>query len=154
MRVKDLMSRQVLTIGTADSCLDAVARMHRARIRHLPVVDEAEHWAFAGTGLRKGSVLPGLLGYEVDAVADGSPPGLRRLGHSPFTRPTGETGYADMAIHESAGGALVFATGSMQWSWGLDGYNAPRWHADRVSAAAQRITRNVLEQMLARGPQK
>jgi hypothetical protein len=118
------------------------------------VVDEAEHWAFAGTGLRKGSELPGLLGYEVDAVADGSPPGLRRLGHSPFTRPTGETGYADMAIHESAGGALVFATGSMQWSWGLDGYNAPRWHADRVSAAAQRITRNVLEQMLARGPQK
>jgi CBS domain-containing protein len=40
MRVKDLMSRQVLTIGTADSCLDAVARMHRARIRHLPVVND------------------------------------------------------------------------------------------------------------------
>jgi CBS domain-containing protein len=39
MRVKDLMSRQVLTIGTSDSCLEAVGRMHRARIRHLPVVD-------------------------------------------------------------------------------------------------------------------
>ncbi len=39
MRVKDLMSRQVLTIETSDSCLDAVARMHQARVRHLPVVN-------------------------------------------------------------------------------------------------------------------
>jgi len=39
MQVKDLMSRQVLTIGASDSCLDAVGRMHRGRIRHLPVVD-------------------------------------------------------------------------------------------------------------------
>lgn len=39
MRARDLMSRQVLTIGTSDSCLDAVARMHRARVRHLPVVN-------------------------------------------------------------------------------------------------------------------
>ena len=118
------------------------------------VVDDEDHWVFAGTGLRRGSVLPGLLGYEVDAVAEGSPPGLRRLAHSPFARPSGETGYADMAIHETAGGALVFATGSMYWNWGLDGYNAPRWHRDRVSAAAQRITRNVLDGMLARGPRK
>jgi len=113
------------------------------------VVDEADHWAFAGTGLGPGSVLSGLLGYEVDAVAEGSPPGLHRLAHSPFTRPSGETRYADMTIHESAGGALVFATGSMYWNWGLDGYNAPRWPGDRASAAAQRITRNVLDRMLA-----
>jgi CBS domain-containing protein len=39
MRVKDLMSRQVVTIGSSDSCLEAVARMHRARVRHLPVVN-------------------------------------------------------------------------------------------------------------------
>jgi len=42
----------------------------------------------------------------------------------------------------------VFATGSIQWSWGLDGYNAPEWHSARVSEAAQRITRNVLDRML------
>jgi CBS domain-containing protein len=39
MRVKDLMSRQVVTIGTSDSCLESVARMHQARVRHLPVVN-------------------------------------------------------------------------------------------------------------------
>jgi hypothetical protein len=115
------------------------------------VVDEADHWAFTGTGLSKGSVLPGLLGHEVDAVAPGSPAGLRRLAHSPFTRASGETQYADMTIHESASGALVFATGSMYWNWGLDGYNAPQAHPDRVSAAAQQITRNVLTRMLEGG---
>jgi acetoin utilization protein AcuB len=39
MRVRDLMSRQVVTIGASDSCLEAVGRMHRTRVRHLPVVD-------------------------------------------------------------------------------------------------------------------
>jgi hypothetical protein len=112
------------------------------------VVDEADHWVFEGTGLRPGGRLPGLLGYEVDAVAAGSPAGLHRLAHSPFTRASGEIEYADMTIHESPAGALVFATGSMSWNWGLDGYNAPRLHPDRVSAAAQRITRNVLARML------
>ena len=38
MQVRDLMSRQVVTIGTSESCLDAVVRMQRARARHLPVV--------------------------------------------------------------------------------------------------------------------
>lgn len=42
MLVKDLMSRNVLTIGLSDSCQEAVARMHRARVRHLPVVDRGE----------------------------------------------------------------------------------------------------------------
>jgi len=39
MQVRELMSRQVVTIGTAESCLDAVVRMQRARVRHLPVVN-------------------------------------------------------------------------------------------------------------------
>jgi CBS domain-containing protein len=38
MHVSDLMSRNVMTIGASDSCLEAVARMHGARVRHLPVV--------------------------------------------------------------------------------------------------------------------
>ena len=39
MKVRELMSRQVVTIGTADSCREAVARMHKTRIRHLPVLN-------------------------------------------------------------------------------------------------------------------
>jgi CBS domain-containing protein len=41
MRVSDLMSKDVTTIEASASCRDAVTRMHRARVRHLPVVDRA-----------------------------------------------------------------------------------------------------------------
>ena len=118
------------------------------------IVSDAAHWVFAGTGLRNGDALRGLLGYEVDASYGGGPSTLERLGHSPFVerdRPaekTRQTRYSDMTIYTAESGALVFATGSIQWSWGLDGYNAPRWHSLRVSEPAQRITRNVLGRML------
>ena len=39
MQVKDLMSRQVVTIAPSNSCLEAVVRMHGTRVRHLPVVN-------------------------------------------------------------------------------------------------------------------
>jgi acetoin utilization protein AcuB len=38
MHVKELMSRNVVTVGVSDSCHDAVERMHRHKVRHLPVV--------------------------------------------------------------------------------------------------------------------
>jgi CBS domain-containing protein len=39
MEVRELMSRDVVTIGPTESCLDAVVRMQRARVRHLPVLN-------------------------------------------------------------------------------------------------------------------
>ena len=39
MRVKDLMTTNVVTIEASESCHAAVERMARAGIRHLPVVD-------------------------------------------------------------------------------------------------------------------
>lgn len=39
MHVSELMSRDVVTVGPSDSCLEAVTRMHDARVRHLPVVN-------------------------------------------------------------------------------------------------------------------
>jgi CBS domain-containing protein len=39
MQVKDILSPQVVTIRSSESCLDAVVRMQRVRARHLPVVD-------------------------------------------------------------------------------------------------------------------
>ena len=73
-----------------------------------------------------------------------------RLAHSPFPDQgaQGRIRYADMTIYTAASGALVFATGSMQWNWGLDVYNTPTWHTPRASEAAQKVTRNVLDRML------
>ena len=39
MRVGDVMSRQVVTVEESESCQVALTRMHRARVRHLPVVN-------------------------------------------------------------------------------------------------------------------
>ena len=114
------------------------------------VITNASHWVFAGAGVRNGDALPGLLGYEVDTIYGGGPAGLVRLAHSPFVdRGAGSrTRYADMTIYTAPSGALVFAAGSMQWNWGLDGYNAPTRHTLRTSAVAQQTTRNVLNRMI------
>jgi hypothetical protein len=114
------------------------------------IVDRPDHWAFAGTALGKRDALRGLLGYEVDAISGMGPPAIERLAHSPFTDQGAPqtVRYSDMTMYTAESAALVFATGSMQWSWGLDDYNAPTWHSPRASEAAQRITRNILERML------
>jgi CBS domain-containing protein len=39
MRVSELMSREVRTIGAGESCQEAVTAMSRGGLRHLPVVD-------------------------------------------------------------------------------------------------------------------
>ena len=116
------------------------------------VVDNASHWVFANTGLKNGDILQGLLGYEVDAIHGmQSPPNLVRLAHSPFVSEENERGFSDMSIYTTASGTLVFATGTIQWSWGLDNFG-PRVRGDRTSPAAQQITRNVLTRMI--GPKK
>ena len=107
-------------------------------------------WVFANTGLVKGSKLSGLLGYEVDAMDNAStPPGTIRLAHSPFSDESGtQTIFSDMVVRTAPSGATVFATGSIQWAWGLDDWN----NGDgRVSAAAQQITRNVLQRLAGSG---
>jgi hypothetical protein len=115
------------------------------------VVADASHWAFAGTGLGNGDAMPGLLGYEVDAAPANARSDLTRLAHSPFiVGDATRTLHSDMAIYIAGSGALVFATGSMQWNWGLDGYNAPWLHPLRVNAAARQVTRNVLRRMLTK----
>lgn len=107
------------------------------------VIDDASHWVFDGTGLTRGSSIPGLLGYEVDAVIRGSRP-VVRLAHSPFVASDdGERGHSDMTFYERDGRSMVFAAGTIQWSWGLDDLNSPNG-VSRVHPAAQQMTRNLL----------
>ena len=111
------------------------------------IVSDAGHWAFANTGLVSGSRLPGLLGYEVDGLSGNAPEGLRVLAASPAKNlhDPSRIVVSNMAAYVAPSGAEVFATGSIQWSWGLDDFNAPRLRTSRLSPAAAQITRNVLE---------
>lgn len=111
------------------------------------VMADCSNWICDGTGLQRGSVLRGMLGYEVDALAPSSPAGITVLAASPFTAclDTGckqtEQRTSHMTYYQAASGAGVFATGSMNWHWGLDAYGL---YGDRVNPAVQRMTRNVL----------
>jgi hypothetical protein len=106
------------------------------------VISDDSLWVTAGTTLRRGDRLTGLLGYEVDRMFGHSPAGTAKIAHSRY-RSKGSTGYSDMTVYSTAN-ATVFATGSMQWAWGLDDYNAPTLRPSCLSMAAQQITRNVL----------
>lgn len=105
-------------------------------------------WMCQGTGLVAGSRLPGLLGYEVDVIAPSSPANLIELAHSPYTTLDGaNSGVSSMGYYVHSSGAQVFATGSMQWAWGLDAYSD---HPERVNPAAQQLTKNVLDRFVGR----
>ncbi|WP_411032160.1 N,N-dimethylformamidase beta subunit family domain-containing protein [Spongiimicrobium sp. 3-5] len=49
-----------------------------------------------------------------------------------------------MTLYKADSGAQVFATGSMQWSWGLDDFNVPMLRKSRQSKQVEIITENVL----------
>ena len=111
------------------------------------VITAPAHWLFDRTGLARGDTLPGLLGYEVDCAQGGGPADLQILAESPWTSLTdpGHRGLSHMSIYTAASGALVFAAGTIQWSWGLDDYNVPSLRTSRLSSAALQCTRNLLD---------
>jgi hypothetical protein len=111
------------------------------------VVDDASSWVYNNTSLSNGSSLPGLLGYEIDQMYGHAPLNTVRLAHSVFG--TGAQDFSDMTVYGAPSGATVFATGSMQWSWGLDDYGVPDLRPSYMNASAQKITRNVLAHFLA-----
>ncbi len=105
------------------------------------VVQNTSNWVFNGTGLQNGDHLPGLLGYEVDEFdPNASPSGTILLGNSPY----GGGEFSNMSLYTAGSGATVFATGSMQWVWALDDYNATGLRPSLLNEAAQTMTRNVL----------
>jgi len=127
------------------------------------VISDPASWVFTHTNVQNGDHIPGLLGYEVDSVQFDTPPGTKVLAHSAFatdpndasilcrTGPAGDTdGYADMVIIDGTGRtacSTTFSTGTIQWSWGLDDFNAPQDRLSVVSPVAEQVTRNVLAQL-------
>jgi hypothetical protein len=109
------------------------------------VVHDCSSWICDGTGLRPGDRLPGLLGYEVDRLDAASPANIQLVMRSPYVV-SGQTRYAGLTHYMHGSGASVFATGSMQWNWGLDAWQP---HPERVNDHAQTIMRNVLDRFIA-----
>ncbi|CDS52857.1 hypothetical protein [Polaromonas sp. CG9_12] len=101
------------------------------------VVSDATSWVYAGTGASNASRFSGLLGYETDTIVNNgySPPQLRKIAESPDP-----WGNSHMATYTTESGSVVFATGSNQWSWGIDNYG----NRNVEQESAKQATRNVL----------
>jgi hypothetical protein len=89
-------------------------------------------WRHAGLGAGPTSIGAELIGWEWDGVADNghTPAGLRRLSATPVEgdvmdtagRITRGAAVASAATYTAASGAIVFAAGTILFSWGLDDF--------------------------------
>jgi hypothetical protein len=106
------------------------------------VVVDAGNWLFAGTGLRNGDRLAGVVGEEYDRY-DARFPGPRNvevLTHSPLTC-HGLPDYADATYYSAPSGAGVFASGTISWISHLE----PNCAGPRCAGPPLiRITQNLL----------
>jgi hypothetical protein len=118
------------------------------------VCAKAEHWIFAGTGMKRGDSIPGLVGWEYH----GDPPtieGLEVVGAGTAfqggTRPQQWTA----TIYPGPKGNFVFNASTIFWCQGLStppGHMLPWSHWSRPHGPderVQRITRNLLDRALA-----
>ena len=97
---------------------------------------------FAGTGLDPGEVLRSLVGYEWDALQEGCQvPQPTVLFH--YEGANGEAD-ADAVRYLTPSGGRVFASGSLQFTWGLDslGENA------LPDAGLQQFMRNAMRDLI------
>jgi hypothetical protein len=99
------------------------------------------------------------LGYEVDKsfATDPkwgrySPKGLTVLARSWVQPLKLERIQTESTIYTAPSGATVFAAGTMQWAWGLDGWGAPALRPVGPHPDVQRITKNLLARFLGSAP--
>jgi hypothetical protein len=114
-----------------------------------------EHWLFAGTGMRAGDSIPGLVGWEFH----GDPakiPGLEIVASGPTQQAPGEPngGTYTATIYPGPKDNFVFNVATIWWADGLSAppgyvrpqaYTTPRGPDPRV----QQITRNLLDPIRA-----
>src|SRR2546427_3052081 len=89
-------------------------------------VAAASSWIFAGTNLKKGDSLPGLVGYEYDSVLSDYPvpPGDIIVASSPVNGIGRPKDLAQSTVYTAKSGARVFNASTIQWSVGLDDFGS------------------------------
>jgi hypothetical protein len=112
-----------------------------------------EHWLFAGTGMRRGDSIPGIVGWEWHG--DPAPiPGLEVVASGPTQdapgKPNGGTFTA--TVYPGPRGNVVFNAATIWWGDGLSeppGYVRPKVYTtpQGPDPRVQQITRNLLARM-------
>lgn len=114
-------------------------------------------WLFAGAGVRVNTVIPGIVGYELDERTPAAPPGTLVVGQGTAscgaeTEPSPVHGtLAQSTLYTAPSGAFVFASGTMGWLYGLEA--VPQASPDAPVAPDPHvvaITRNLIAHALGR----
>ncbi len=118
------------------------------------VCDKPDHWMFAGTGMKKGEAIPGLIGWEFH----GDPPEIPNL----EVVATGTAWHGGnvpqqwtATIYPGPKNNFVFNASTIFWSQGLShppGHMLPWSHWSRPHGPddrVQRMTRNLFDKALA-----
>lgn len=111
------------------------------------VVQNASNWIYANTGFVDGSSVPGIVGYEYDKVFNNglTPAGLTVLSNSPVHGCCGGfSSFANSTLYTASSGARVFASGTIQWSWGLTNVLGTTY----MNAGIQQTTANILNNFI------
>ena|GEM_PF-2258482 len=96
-----------------------------------------------GTGFDHPATLEGLVGYEWDALQAGMEPDDATV----FFHYENDLSDADAVRHRTPAGGIVFAAGSLQFSWGLDDWA----HSGLADERLQRFMKNALDEMIGVG---
>jgi hypothetical protein len=121
--------------------------------------DEPEHWAFAGTNMKRGDRVAQLVGWEYHGPPLRATGALVVLSQGPVYSASGErrTGTYATTIYTAPKGTLVFNAGTCWWNLVLSSppgfQNPPRKDFVRDDPRIQRITKNILDRMIARSTQ-
>ncbi|MCC9311986.1 phosphoribosylamine--glycine ligase [Kitasatospora sp. RB6PN24] len=106
------------------------------------------HWLWAGTGLRDGDEVPGLVAGEADRYYPKVPLPVHSerilLAHSPYQDVDGRPRHQETSLYRAPSGAYVFASGTFAWSPALD---RPGHTDERI----QRATANLLDRVCKEG---
>jgi hypothetical protein len=115
------------------------------------VVASPRWWGFAGTGVRKGTAIAGLVGGEADRVYPdrATPHPLQILSHTAYSC-RGDATTSQSVYYTVPSGAGVFTAGTLRWGCALvDLCDRPLGPGTRDFA--RRVTENVFR-AFARGP--
>jgi hypothetical protein len=114
------------------------------------ICTQPDHWVFAGTGMKQGDSIPGLIGWEFHGDPPADLPGLEIVGQgtawsggvtpSPWTA----------TIYPGPKGNYVFNAATIFWAQGMSmppGHTLPWSHSSRPhgpDSRVQQITANLL----------
>ena len=120
------------------------------------IVTNPDHWIFAGTGMKKGDRIPGLVGWEYHNLAATEIPGLEIIAEGPVWVGGETLSHYTATVYPGPKGNWIFNAATIFWCQGLShppGHTLPWSHWSRPHGPderVQQITRNFLNKVLAR----